>query len=323
MRTIKLLSFGLVAILAAACSSTGSSPSLTPSSAPSAAVASTAPSVAPSVAPSATPDACAAANLTLITAGKLTIGTDNPAFPPYYQPDASGAPTTAPWALGDPTNGQGFESAVAYAIAKQLGFSNDQVVWVYVPFDNSFKPGAKAFDFDINQISFTAERAQAVDMTDGYYFVNQAVVAFSANPISKVTSISGLKPFRFGAQVGTTSYSTITDVIKPTPEAKVYDTTDVAIAALKAKQIDGIVVDLPTAFYMAAAQLDGAQVVGQFALPTASAADLEHFSLVLAKGSSLTPCLNGAIGAMKADGSLDALTKEWLSDKAAAPVFTP
>jgi polar amino acid transport system substrate-binding protein len=320
MRTIKLLSFGLVAILAAACSSTGSSASPTASTAPSASAAVV--STAPSVAPSATPDACAAANLTLITSGKLTIGTDNPAFPPYYQPDASGAPTTAPWALGDPTNGQGFESAVAYAIAKQLGFTKDQVVWVYVPFDNSFKPGTKAFDFDINQISFTPVRAQAVDMSDGYYFVNQAVVALSANPISKVTSVSGLKPFRLGAQVGTTSYATITDVIKPTPEAKVYDTNDLAIAALKGKQIDGIVVDLPTAFYMAGAQLTGGQVVGQFALPSGSA-DLEHFSLVLAKGSSLTSCVNGAIGAIKDDGTLAAITTEWLSDKAAAPVFTP
>jgi polar amino acid transport system substrate-binding protein len=320
MRTFRILSFGLVAMLAAACSSAGSSASPAASTAPSASTAVV--STAPSAAPSATPDACAATNLTLVSAGKLTIGTDNPAFPPYYQPDASGAPSTAPWALGDPTNGQGFESAVAYAIAKQLGFTTDQVMWVYVPFDNSFKPGAKAFDFDINQISFTAERAQAVDMTDGYYFVNQAVVALSANPISKITSVSGLQPFRFGAQVGTTSYSTITDVIKPTPEAKVYDTNDAAIAALKAKQIDGIVVDLPTAFYMAAAQLDGGQVVGQFALPSGTA-DLEHFSLVLAKGSSLTSCLNGAIGALKDDGTLAAVTKEWLSDKASAPVFTP
>jgi polar amino acid transport system substrate-binding protein len=312
---------GLIALLAAACASSGSSATPASSSAPtpsSAAVAST----APSVAPSPTPDACAASNLTLLAPGKLTIGTDNPAFPPYFQPDASGAPTTAPWELGDPTNGQGFESAVAYALAKQLGFTKDQVAWVYVPFDNSFKPGPKSFDFDINQISFLPERAQAVDMTDGYYSVNQAVVALAANPISKVTSISGLAPFRFGAQVGTTSLKTITDVIKPTKDPSVYDTNDAAIAALKAKQIDGIVADLPTAFFMTGAQLnDKGTVVGQFALP--AGADVEHFSLVLAKGSSLTDCMNGAIKALTDDGTLAALTQEWLSDKASAPVFTP
>ena len=159
-------------------------------------------------------------------------------------------------------------------------------------------------------------------MSDGYYFVNQAVVALSANAISKVTTISGLAGFKFGAQVGTTSYSTITDVIKPTAEPRVYNTNDDAIAGLKAKQIDGIVADLPTAFYMAGAQLDKGQVVGQFALP-ASSAGLEHFSLVLAKGSSVTPCVNGAIAAITSDGSLAAMTKEWLSDKASAPVFTP
>ncbi|MEA2620431.1 MAG: polar amino acid transport system substrate-binding protein, partial [Chloroflexota bacterium] len=231
MRKTTALSIGLVAVLAAACSSGGASPS---ASATAAAAATTAASVAPSVAPSATPDACAAANLKLAASGKLTIATDNPAFPPYFAENADGH-KTSPWALGDPTNGQGFESAVAYAVATKLGFTKDQVAWVYIPFDNSYKPGAKTFDFDINEVSFTPQRAQAVDMTDGYYFVNQAVVSFAANPIAKVTSIAGLAAFQLGAQVGTTSYSTITDVIKPTVDPRVYDTNDAAIAGLKAK----------------------------------------------------------------------------------------
>ncbi len=321
MRTFRVLSIGLVAIVAAACSSSGSSATPVVSSPSAAAVVTTAPSVAPSATPSASPDACAAANLTLVAPGKLTIATDNPAFPPYFAENADGH-KTAPWELGDPTNGQGFESAVAYALATKLGFTKDQVAWTYVPFDNSYKPGPKTFDFDINEVSYTPERAQAVDMTDGYYFVNQAIAALASNPIAKVTTISGLAAFRLGAQVGTTSYSTITDIIKPTKDPSVYDTNDAAIAGLKAKQIDGIVTDLPTAFYMAGAQLDNGTVVGQFALPTASVGG-EHFSLVLEKGSTLTSCINGAIAAITADGSLAAITTEWLSDKAAAPVFTP
>jgi len=322
VRKTTSLAIGLFAILATACSSGGSSPSAVASVTPTAstAIASTAPSVAPSVAPSATPDACAVANLALLNAGKLTIGTDNPAYPPYYAVNADGH-KTAPWELGDPTNGMGFESAFAYALAKQMGFTADQVHWTYVPFDSSYKPGPKAFDIDITQVSDLPERRAAVDMSDGYYFLNQAVVALSANPLAKVTSIADLAKYRFGAQVGTTSLKTITDVIKPTTDPRVYDTNDAAISALKAKQIDGIVVDLPTAFYMAGAQLDKGTVVGQFKLP--DGANPEHFSVVLAKGSTVTPCVNAAIKALTDNGMLAALTQEWLSDKASAPVFTP
>ena len=315
MRRTTISSLGLIAILAAACTSAGSS--VAPSAAsPSAAAVST----APSVEPSATPDACAAANLTLTAPGTLTIGTDNPAYPPYYSENADGH-KTAPWELGDPTNGLGFESAFAYAVADQLGFSKDKVAWTYVPFDSSYAPGAKTFDIDVNQVSATPERAAAVDLSDGYYFVNQAVVSLADNPVASVTSTAALAAFRFGAQTGTTSYKTITDVIKPTAEASLYDSNDAAIAGLKAKQIDAIVVDLPTAFYMAAAQLDNGKVVGQFPAPTG--ADAEHFSVVLPKGSALTTCINGAIKAITDDGSLAAITKEWLSDKVSAPVFTP
>ncbi len=316
MRRTTISSLGLIAILAAACTSAGSS--VAPSAASPSAVAVV--STAPSVAPSATPDACAAANLTLTAPGKLTIGTDNPAYPPYYSENADGS-KTAPWELGDPTNGLGFESAFAYAVAEKLGFTHEQVAWTYVPFDSSYAPGPKAFDIDVNQVSATTERAQAVDLSDGSYFVNQAVVALADNTVASVTSIADLAKYRFGAQTGTTSYKTITDVIKPTAEASLYKSNDAAISGLKAKQIDAIVVDLPTAFYMAAAQLDNGKVVGQFPAPTS--ADAEHFSVVLPKGSVLTTCINGAIKAMTDDGSLAAITKEWLSDKVSAPVFTP
>jgi len=314
-RSLPIAGLVLLSLALGACTSGATTaPSVAaPSVAPS-----TAASVPASVAPSATPDACAAANLKLTTAGKLTIGTDNPAYPPYYDIPAA---ATKPWELGDPTDGKGFESAFAYALADKLGFAKADVTWIVVPFDNSFAPGAKKFDLDINQVSFTADRAKAVDMSDGYYTLNQSVVALSANPLAKVTSIAGMKGFKFGAQIGTTSLDTINNVIAPTAAAKVYTTNDDAIAGLKAKQIDGLVVDLPTAFYVTAAQVDNSVIVGQFPAPTG--ADAEHFSVVLAKGSSLTSCVNAAIAAMKADGSLDAITKEWLSDKASAPVLQP
>ena len=307
----------LIAMIAAACS-TGGGTSPSASAAPIAAsTAAASASVAPSEAPSASPDACA--NLTTKAAGKLTIGTDNPAYPPYFDIPAAGA--TKPWELGDPTDGNGFESAFAYALADKLGFAKDAVAWIVVPFDNSFAPGAKPFDIDVNQVSYAADRAQAVDLSDGYYSLNQSIVALKANGLAAAKTMADLKAFKFGAQVGTTSLDTINNVIAPTTAAKVYTTNDDAIAGLKAKQIDGIVVDLPTAFYVTAAQVENSVIVGQFAPPTG--ADAEHFSVVLAKDSPLTDCVNGAIAALKSDGTLDAITKEWLSDKASAPVIQP
>ena len=174
MRTTRFPAFAVVALLAAACSTGGgASPSASPSAPASSPPASA--STSPSASPSA--DACAKESLATKTAGTLTIGTDNPAFPPYFDPPAEGETATDPWELGDPTNGRGFESAVAYAVAEQLGFTETEVEWTYIPFDSSYAPGDKTFDFDINQVSFTEERAQAVDMSDGYYTVNQALVA--------------------------------------------------------------------------------------------------------------------------------------------------
>lgn len=306
----------LVVLIVAACGAGGSTASpIAPSVAPTTA-ATTAPTSAPTL------DACATGNLVLTTAGKVTIGTDNPAFPPYFSIREGG--NTPPWEdlgyTGDPTTGEGFESAVAYAIAKQLGFTAEQVAWVVVPFTNSYAPGPKTFDFDINQISYTAARAQAVDMSDGYYSLNQAVVALKDNAAASAKSIADLAKSKFGAQLGTTSYQTITDVIKPTTEASVYDTNDLAIEALKAKQIDAIVVDLPTADFITNVQIENgaAAIVGQ--LQPAAGTD-EHFSLVLAKGSPLTACVNAAIAALKSAGTLDQLASTWLPFQDAIPVL--
>jgi polar amino acid transport system substrate-binding protein len=322
MPRVLTVTLALIASIALGACTAGASPA-TSSTAPSVAapsVASAAPSVAPSVVASPSADACASSSLKLTTAGKLTIGTDNPAYPPYFQPPATGQ-APAPWELGDPTNGQGFESAFAYALAQKLGFAKDAVSWIVVPFDNSFAPGTKKFDLDINQVSYKPERAQAVDMSDGYYTLNQSIVALKANAIASKTSIAELKSFKFGAQAGTTSLDTINNVIAPTSPAMIYNSNDDAIGGLKARHIDGLVVDLPTAFYVTGAQVDKSTIVGQFPAPTGG--DAEHFSVVLPKGSALTSCVNAAIAALKSDGTLDAITKEWLSDKASVPVLQP
>jgi polar amino acid transport system substrate-binding protein len=313
--TKRLWGLGLIAILVAACSSTGGEAS---PAAPSIASEPPVTEAPASAAPSAEADICTAAEMPTVTPGIFTIGTDNPAFPPYFE--AVEAPTD-PWELGDPTTGNGFESAFAYALAEELGFDREAVTWIVVPFANSFAPGDKAFDVDINQISFTPERAQNVDMSDGYYFVNQSIVAKNGTPASEATTLSGLKDVRLGAQVGTTSLATIQDVIQPTVDPSVYDTNDAAIAALEADQIDAIVVDLPTAFFITAAQMDNGTIVGQIEQP--EDADAEYFSAVLPKDSPLTECVNQAIAAMQSDGRLDEITQEWLSDKANAPVLQP
>jgi polar amino acid transport system substrate-binding protein len=282
--------------------------------------ASVAPSVAApsapteaSVAPSASPDACAKDSLKLTTAGKLTIGTDNPAYPPYFAARTGG--NTPPWDKdqGDPTTGEGFESAVAYAVADKLGFAKADVVWVVAPFNTVIAPGPKAFDFDINQVSYTAERAQSNDLTDGYYTFNQTVVVRKDSTFAKATTVSGLKDAKLGAQVGTTSLAAIQNVIKPSTQASVYDSNDAAIQALEAKQIDGVVVDLPTAYFLTTIQAPDTSIAGQ--LGTAAGGAPEHFSLLLDKGSTLTPCLNQAIGALQQAGTLDELRDKWLPDK--------
>ncbi|MFE4538476.1 ABC transporter substrate-binding protein [Streptomyces scopuliridis] len=255
---------------------------------------------------SSSASSCDPGALATETKGKLTVGTDKPAYAPWFQDD-------------DPTSGKGFESAVAYAVAKALGYEKDQVVWQTVPFNNSFAPGEKNFDFDINQISISDEREKAVDFSSGYYDVRQAVIALKDSPYAKATTAAALKDAKLGAQVGTTSLDTINQIIKPTRQPAVYQKNDFAKSALRNGQVDAIVVDLPTAFYITSAEVPDAKVVGQFAN---SAGAAEKFGLVLDKGSALTSCVSRAVDGLRADGTLAALEKRWLADAVDAPVLT-
>jgi polar amino acid transport system substrate-binding protein len=253
---------------------------------------------------------CAPASLNLLQPGALTIGADNPAFPPWFGGDEK----TKPWKVSDPYSGKGYESAVAYAMAKQLGFSKGQVKWTVVPFSNSYRPGKKAFDVYITQVSYTPERARAVAFSKSYYFVNQSVVARKGKPIASAKSIAALSKYRLGAQLGTTSYDYIVKYIKPSLEPRVYDTNDQAVQALKNGQIDGIVVDLPTAFYVTAVQVSDGTIVGK--LPTKGTK--ERFGMVLQKGSPLTACVNKALDRLWRNGTIKNLQRIWLA-RAGAP----
>lgn len=276
-----------------------------------------------SASPSATPSAgtsCAPENLALKSAGVLQIGTDNPAYSPWFQGGNDGADTT-PWAgdyNNDPQKGQGYEGAVAYAIAEQLGFTPEQVTWVVVTFDQALAPGEKGFDILLNQVSIKPERAEAVDFSNGYYDVAQGVVTVEGSPIAGATSIAELKGAKLGTQIGTTSYDAIINIIQPDQEPAVFNTMDEAVAALDAGQIDGIVADVPTTFYMRDAQLSGGVIIGQLAGTDAGA---EQFGVVLQKDSPLTACVNTAIDALKADGTLDALLLEWIGGSGSAPII--
>ncbi len=294
--------------LLAACSPAGASPSVSP-----AASAAASPSAAASAAaPSPSAAACAPDTLETKTAGTLTIGTDNPAFPPYFAPREGG--NTEPWdpEQGDPTTGEGFESAFGYALAAELGFAQEDVEWIVVPFANSFAPGPKEFDIDINQVTFSEERAQGADLSEGYYFGNQAIVTKEDSDFAAATTITELKAAKLGAQVGTTSFRTIEEVIQPTQEAMVYDTNDAAIEALDVGQVDGIVVDLPTAFFITFVQTEGTTIVGQ--IGEEAGAEPEHFSVVLEKDSPLTDCVDQAILSLREAGTIDDLIEEWLPD---------
>ena len=269
-------------------------------------------STKPSSSGSTTSASCAKADLNLLSAEKLTVGTDNPAYPPWF-----GGTPHKPWQVSDPRSGQGYESAVAYAVAKQLGFTRDQVAWKYTPFNNSFAPGKKAFDFDINQISFSPQRAKVVDFSDSYYDVNQAVVVNKGTKIASVTSKPGLKPYELGAQLGTTSYQFIKDKIQPSKQPSVFPSNAGAVQALKNKQIDGLVVDLPTAFYVSAAQVPNSKVLGQF--PTQPGG--EHFGMVFQKGNSLVTCVNKALATLRDNGTLQNLQQQWLAKATGAPIL--
>ncbi|MFN8016986.1 MAG: ABC transporter substrate-binding protein [Acidimicrobiales bacterium] len=247
---------------------------------------------------------CDKADLETYADGVLTVATDTPAFEPWFVDD-------------EPSNGKGFESAVAYAVAKQLGFDKADVKWTTEAFNSAYAPGKKKFDFDINQVSITPERAKAVDFSDGYYDVNQAIVGFSDSKAAKAKTVADLKDLKLGAQQGTTSYDFITEVIKPKQQPFVYNDNSAAKAALTAKQIDGIVLDLPTALYVSAAEIEGSEVIGQF--PTTGDKP-EQFGMVFEKGNPLRDCVNEALATLQEDGTLDEIQQKWLSDTVAPQI---
>ncbi|HXF97732.1 MAG TPA: ABC transporter substrate-binding protein [Gaiellaceae bacterium] len=256
---------------------------------------------------------CAKDELNLLQPGRLTLATDNPAFPPWW----GGGETRKPWKVSNPYSGQGYESAVAYAVARQLGFSKREVEWRPVPFAQSFRPGKKSFDWYMAQVSYTKERDRAVDFSNAYYYVNQALVARKGTPIARAKSIRALRGYRLGAQLGTTSYQYIVRWIRPTQKPLAYDTNDLAIQALKNRQIDGIVVDLPTAFYVTAVQVEDGVIVGQF--PTRGSR--ERFGMVFEQGNPLRRCVNRALGRLWANGTIKALQNRWLARVGGAPVL--
>jgi polar amino acid transport system substrate-binding protein len=249
---------------------------------------------------------CAKDQLQLVNPGQLTIATDNPAFPPWFE-DAKGNP----WDPTKAATGLGYEAGVAYGVADQLGFSKDEVKWVVVPFNNIFKPGPKDYDFDINQVSFTPKRAQVVDFSDSYYDVEQAVVTLKSSKYANATSLADLKDAKFGAQVGTTSLDSINETVQPNDQPNVYDTNNDAISALKNGQIDALVVDFPSTGYITGVQVPNAKVVGR--LPARGG---EHFGLVFAKGNPLRACANQAIASLQANGTIEQLAQKWIAGSA-------
>jgi len=265
---------------------------------------------APEETPEATPSGSAAASCTkdslqTETAGKLTVATDDPAY--------------EPWVVGNkPESGEGFEAAVAYAVAEKLGFARSDVAWTRVTFNNAIAPGPKAFDFDVNQFSITPERQQAVDFSSPYYLVRQTVIALKSSKIANAKSVADLRSAKLGAQVGTTSFQAVKELIKPTGEPQVYNSNDDAKKALENGQIDGLVVDLPTAFYITGAELTDGKIVGQ--LPQVGTP--ETFGLLLDKGSPLTKCVSDAVDQLRDGGQLAELEKKWLADTAGAPELT-
>jgi len=251
--------------------------------------------------------ACAKANAAAFhTKGKLTIATDNPAYTPWF-------------VNNKPANGKGYESAVAYAVANQLGFTAKQVTWAYEPFDNSYQPGAKPFDFDINEISVTPDRAAVVSFSNSYYDVTQSIVTLKTDAIVKHHSPADLKKYVYGDQLGTTGYQYILNHLKPTQSVHVYNTLDDAVNALLAKQIDAIVVDTPDGQYMASGQIPsnkGTQI-GQF--PSTG----EHYGLLFSKGSALVGCVNSALSTLSANGTLTKLQKQYLGIYNKVPTIQP
>ena len=242
-----------------------------------------------------------------IAEGKLTIGTGSPAFSPWVENDA-------------PESGEGFEAAVGMAIAAELGYEGENVVWVRTTFDEAIAPGEKNFDFNMQQYSITPEREETISFSDPYYSSNQAIVALADSPAEGATTVADLVDVKFGAQAGTTSLTFINDIIKPTNEPFVYDDNAGAKAALEAGQIDAIVVDLPTGLYISAVEIEGTSVVGQF--PGSAGGLTDDFGAVFTKDNPLVACVNTALAALKESGELAKIEQTWLSDNNGVPVIT-
>jgi polar amino acid transport system substrate-binding protein len=250
---------------------------------------------------SATAASCEPGQLPTSEQGVLTIATDKPAYPPYFEDD-------------DPSNGEGFESAVAFAIADQLGYPKAKVKWTVEQFNSSFAPGPKDFDFDVNQISITPVREKAVDFSAPYYTANQAVVALKDSDAASAGSLEELQDAKLGVQIGTTSLEAAEEAIEPSSRPEVFNTSNDVVQALKNEQIDAVVVDLPTALYLTAAQVPEAAVVGQFSAPGG-----DQWGALLEKDSELTACVSEAVEALESSGELEKITQRWMSQAAGAP----
>jgi polar amino acid transport system substrate-binding protein len=266
--------------------------------------------------PVASPDACA--DITVKHPGRLTLSTDIPAFGPWFEGDAheqfplepeGGSPWSVQEFSGEPYSKMGFESATAYAVAEAMGFSDDQVDWLANPvFEAAFAPGDKPFDFHMAQIAITPERAQAVTFSDPYFDSNQSVLALQSNDITGATSIEDLRTFRLGVAANTTSFTFLEGTIAPTTEASVFNDNKDTRQALKSGNVDGIIVDLLTAFFMRDVQVPNSTIVGQFGPP----AEPDHVGFVLEKDNPLVACVNQAIAQIKADGTYQAILDEWI-----------
>lgn len=274
-------------------------------------------SVAASAEPSS--EACAAESLQTKTPGVFTVGTDNPNFPPYFSEPKTGEELTEPWQNTDPTNGRGFESATAYALAEQLGFTEDQVEWIAVTFNNAISPAPKEFDVYISQVSFTEQRTEAVDLSEGYWFSNQALVTTADSPLADATSIAEVAEYKLGVAGNTTSLTYVQEKIQPAQEPFIYEDNTGVRSGMEAGVVQGGVFDLATAFYVARIQMDDGVVVGQF---PSDPEDQEHFSFVLDLDSPLTDCVNEAILTMGENGELDSIAAEWMADYVNAPFMS-
>jgi polar amino acid transport system substrate-binding protein len=246
---------------------------------------------------------CTPDQLGTVSSGKLTIATDKPAYPPYFEDN-------------DPTNGKGFESAVGYAIGDKLGYTPDQIAWTVEPFNASYSPGPKDFDFDLNQISITPKRAEQVDFSSPYYTADQSVVALPGTLPDKLTTPGDLADVKIGVQIGTTSLDAVTQSIEPSEDPQVFDTSNDVVTALEQGQVDAIVVDTPTALYLTAAQVPDAKIYGEFPAPGG-----DEWGALLQKGSSLTGCVSAAVDELKSSGELEKIQQQWINAQGGVPTL--